>query len=580
MNYLVNYCKISFYFLMSISLSLFLISLKFLLTDLVYFIEWEVLSLQSMSIVMTFLFDWMSLMFMSFVLLISSLVIFYSNQYMEEDYNINRFILLVLMFVMSMMMLIISPNLISILLGWDGLGLVSYCLVIYFQNVKSYNAGMLTALSNRIGDVALLLAIAWMLNYGSWNYIFYLDMMKNNIEMMIIGGLVMLAAMTKSAQIPFSSWLPAAMAAPTPVSALVHSSTLVTAGVYLLIRFNDVLMNWWMAQFLLLVSGLTMFMAGLGANFEFDLKKIIALSTLSQLGLMMSILSMGFYKLAFFHLLTHALFKALLFMCAGSIIHNMKNSQDIRMMGSLSMSMPLTCSCFNVANLALCGMPFLAGFYSKDLILEMVMLSYVNVFSFFLFFFSTGLTVCYSFRLVYYSMTGDFNSSSLHPLNDSGWTMLFSICFLTVMAVIGGSMLSWLMFLNPAMICLPLEMKLLTLFVCIVGGLMGYLISDVKLFFTNKALYFYNFTNFVGSMWFMPVISTLGVINYPLKLGLYSYKSFDQGWSEFFGGQMVYSQLKNYSLYLQEFQSNSLKIYLLSYMLWFIILLMLVVLVN
>nr|AVM85125.1 NADH dehydrogenase subunit 5 [Anopheles gambiae] len=580
MNYLVNYCKISFYFLMSISLSLFLISLKFLLTDLVYFIEWEILSLQSMSIVMTFLFDWMSLMFMSFVLLISSLVIFYSNQYMEEDYNINRFILLVLMFVMSMMMLIISPNLISILLGWDGLGLVSYCLVIYFQNVKSYNAGMLTALSNRIGDVALLLAIAWMLNYGSWNYIFYLDMMKNNIEMMIIGGLVMLAAMTKSAQIPFSSWLPAAMAAPTPVSALVHSSTLVTAGVYLLIRFNDVLMNWWMAQFLLLVSGLTMFMAGLGANFEFDLKKIIALSTLSQLGLMMSILSMGFYKLAFFHLLTHALFKALLFMCAGSIIHNMKNSQDIRMMGSLSMSMPLTCSCFNVANLALCGMPFLAGFYSKDLILEMVMLSYVNVFSFFLFFFSTGLTVCYSFRLVYYSMTGDFNSSSLHPLNDSGWTMLFSICFLTVMAVIGGSMLSWLMFLNPAMICLPLEMKLLTLFVCIVGGLIGYLISDVKLFFTNKALYFYNFTNFVGSMWFMPVISTLGVINYPLKLGLYSYKSFDQGWSEFFGGQMVYSQLKNYSLYLQEFQSNSLKIYLLSYMLWFIILLMLVVLVN
>nr|YP_010126909.1 NADH dehydrogenase subunit 5 [Anopheles longipalpis]QPO06619.1 NADH dehydrogenase subunit 5 [Anopheles longipalpis] len=580
MNMLINYCKISFYFLIFISSSLFLISLKFLLNDLVYFIEWEVLSLQSMSIVMTFLFDWMSLMFMSFVLLISSLVIFYSNQYMEEDYNINRFILLVLMFVMSMMLLIISPNLISILLGWDGLGLVSYCLVIYFQNVKSYNAGMLTALSNRIGDVALLLAIAWMLNYGSWNYIFYLDMMKNNFEMMIIGALVMLAAMTKSAQIPFSSWLPAAMAAPTPVSALVHSSTLVTAGVYLLIRFNDLLMNWWMSQFLLLVSGLTMFMAGLGANFEFDLKKIIALSTLSQLGLMMSILSMGFYKLAFFHLLTHALFKALLFMCAGSIIHNMKNSQDIRMMGSLSMSMPLTCSCFNVANLALCGMPFLAGFYSKDLILEMVMLSYVNIFVFFLFFFSTGLTVCYSFRLCFYSMTGDFNSSSLHPLNDSGWVMLFSICFLMIMAVIGGSMLSWLIFLNPAMICLPLDMKLLTLFVCLLGGFIGYLLSNVGLFFVNKALYFYNFTNFVGSMWFMPVISTLGVVNYPLKLGLYSYKSFDQGWSEFFGSQMIYMQLKSYSLYLQEFQKNNLKIYLLSYMLWFIILLMLVVMVN
>nr|AKG63652.1 NADH dehydrogenase subunit 5 [Aedes albopictus]APC25174.1 NADH dehydrogenase subunit 5 [Aedes albopictus]APC25186.1 NADH dehydrogenase subunit 5 [Aedes albopictus]APC25212.1 NADH dehydrogenase subunit 5 [Aedes albopictus]APC25226.1 NADH dehydrogenase subunit 5 [Aedes albopictus] len=580
MNYLVNYCKNSFYILISISFILFILSLKFLLMNLVYFIEWEVVSLHSMSIVMTFLFDWMSLMFMSFVLLISSLVIFYSNQYMAEDFNINRFILLVLMFVMSMMMLIISPNLISILLGWDGLGLVSYCLVIYFQNIKSYNAGMLTALSNRIGDVALLLAIAWMLNYGSWNYIFYLDMMKNNFEMMIIGGLVMLAAMTKSAQIPFSSWLPAAMAAPTPVSALVHSSTLVTAGVYLLIRFNILLENSTLGQFLLLMSGMTMFMAGLGANFEFDLKKIIALSTLSQLGLMMSILSMGFYKLAFFHLLTHALFKALLFMCAGVIIHNTKNAQDIRFMGNLSMSMPLTCSCFNVANLALCGMPFLAGFYSKDLILETVMLSYMNFFSFFLFFFSTGLTVCYSFRLVYYSMTGDFNMTSLNMLNDKGWVMSFSIFFLMFMAIIGGSMLNWLMFFNPNMICLPFYMKMLTLMVCFMGGLSGYLISNINLFFFNKSMKYYKFSYFSGSMWFMPLISTVGVIKWPLILGMYSFKSFDQGWSEYFGGQMLYNQLKNYSLYVQEFQNNNLKIYLLSYMLLVIILVVMMMFLN
>nr|YP_010046602.1 NADH dehydrogenase subunit 5 [Culex fergusoni]QPJ78481.1 NADH dehydrogenase subunit 5 [Culex fergusoni] len=572
MNNLINYCKNSFYVLFFISITCFFCSLKFLLSDLVYFIEWEIVSLQTMSIVMTFLFDWMSLMFMSFVLLISSLVIFYSNQYMAEDFNVNRFILLVLMFVFSMMMLIISPNLISILLGWDGLGLVSYCLVIYFQNVKSYNAGMLTALSNRIGDVALLLAIAWMLNYGSWNYIYYLEMMKSNFEMMVIGSLVMLAAMTKSAQIPFSSWLPAAMAAPTPVSALVHSSTLVTAGVYLLIRFNILLENTFLGQFLLLLSGLTMFMAGLGANFEFDLKKIIALSTLSQLGLMMSILSIGFYKLAFFHLLTHALFKALLFMCAGVIIHNTKNAQDIRFMGSLSMSMPLTCSCFNIANLALCGMPFLAGFYSKDMILEMVMLSYMNFFSFFLFFFSTGLTVCYSFRLVYYSMTGDFNMTSLNMLNDKGWVMSFSIFFLMVMAIIGGSLLNWLMFFNPEMICLPFDMKMLTLIVCLLGGFSGYIMSNISLFFLNKSLFNYGVSCFAGSMWFMPMISTLGVVKLPMNLGLYSYKSFDQGWSEFFGGQMLYNQLKNYSLYIQEFQNNNLKIYLLSYLLWVIVL--------
>jgi NADH-ubiquinone oxidoreductase chain 5 len=247
-----------------------------------------------------------------------------------------------------------------------------------------------------------------------------LEIIKNHVEILIIGRLVLLAAITKRAQIPFSAWLPAAIAAPTPVSALVHSSTLVTAGVYLLIRFNILFVDSVLGQFLLLIGGLTIFMAGLGANFEFDLKKIIALSTLRQLGLIIRILAIGFPKLAFFHLLTHALFKALLFICAGAIIHNIKNSQDIRIMGSLINQIPLTTACLNVANLALCGIPFLAGFYSKDLILEVVSLSYVNMFSFFLYFFSTGLTVCYSFRLVFYSLTGDFNRNSFHPLSDQG----------------------------------------------------------------------------------------------------------------------------------------------------------------
>nr|YP_010895048.1 NADH dehydrogenase subunit 5 [Chasmomma nigrum]WJW73574.1 NADH dehydrogenase subunit 5 [Chasmomma nigrum] len=565
-------CIISFGFIFCISMTLLLFSFYFILNELVYFIEWEVVSLNSMSIVMTFLFDWMSLMFMSFVLFISSLVIYYSKEYMSSDMNINRFIMLVLLFVLSMMMLIISPNLVSILLGWDGLGLVSYCLVIYFNNVKSFNAGMLTALLNRIGDVALLMAIAWMLNYGGWNYIYYLEFMSNDIEMMIVGALVMLAAMTKSAQIPFSSWLPAAMAAPTPVSALVHSSTLVTAGIYLLIRFNLLLVNTFMSQLLLLLAGLTMFMSGLGANFEFDLKKIIALSTLSQLGLMMMILSMGYEKLAFFHLLTHALFKALLFMCAGAIIHNMNNSQDLRLMGGLSIYMPLTSSCFNVANLALCGMPFLAGFYSKDLILEVVSLSMVNLFIYFLFFFSTGLTVCYSLRLVYYSMTGDLNCGALNVLNDEGWVMLKGMLGLMIMSIVGGSMLSWLIFLTPYTICLPHVMKFMTLFVCIIGGLMGYLMSNISLFFINKSLNNYYLSLFVGSMWFMPYISTYGIINYSLKLGMNVVKNFDQGWLEFLGSQNLYNQLVNYSQFNYVVQNNSLKIYLLIFVLWIVIL--------
>lgn len=576
MNNLVNYCKNRFYILISIRFTLFIFRLKFLLNDLIYFIEWEIVSLHSLSIVITFLFDWIRLIFISFVLLISSLVIFYRDQYIREDFNVNRFILLVLIFVLSIIILIIRPNLIRILLGWDGLGLVSYCLVIYFQNVKSYNAGILTALSNRIGDVALLLAIAWILNYGRWNYIFYLDIIKMDFEIIIIGSLVVLAAITKRAQIPFSSWLPAAIAAPTPVSALVHSSTLVTAGVYLLIRFNILLENSFLGQFLLLVSGLTIFIAGLGANFEFDLKKIIALSTLSQLGLIIRILSIGYYKLAFFHLLTHALFKALLFICAGVIIHNTKNAQDIRFIGGLRSRIPLTCRCFNIANLALCGIPFLAGFYSKDIILEIVRLSYINFFSFFLFFFSTGLTVCYSFRLVYYSITGDFNITSLNILNDKGWIISFRIFFLIVIAIIGGSILNWLIFFNPEIICLPFYLKILTLIVCIIGGILGYLIRNVKLFFFNKSIDFYNFRFFSGSMWFIPIVSTIGVIKWPLILGIYSYKSFDQGWSEYFGGQILYKQLKNCSLYVQEFQNNNLKIYLLSYILWVIVLILII----
>nr|UJG45099.1 NADH dehydrogenase subunit 5 [Blepharipa sp.] len=573
----LSICLISFISLFFFSMVIFFFFINFIMNDYVLFIEWEIVSYNSMNIIMTLLFDWMSLLFMSFVLMISSLVIFYSKEYMSSDFKINRFIMLVLLFVSSMIMLIISPNLISILLGWDGLGLISYCLVIYFQNVKSFNAGMLTAMSNRIGDVALLLAIAWMLNYGSWNYIFYLEFMMNNNEMMIIGLLIMLASMTKSAQIPFSSWLPAAMAAPTPVSALVHSSTLVTAGVYLLIRFNILLENSMLGIILLLLGNLTMFMSGLGANYEFDLKKIIALSTLSQLGLMMSILCMGNYKLAFFHLLTHALFKALLFMCAGAIIHNMNNNQDIRLMGGLSLMMPLTCACFNIANLALCGMPFLAGFYSKDLILEMVSFSYINNFSFFLYFLSTGLTVCYSFRLIYYFISGDCNFSSLNLLNDESWVMLKSMLGLLCLSIFGGSMLSWLIFSTPLLIILPWYLKLMTLFVCLLGGLMGYLITKVKLFFINKSFNMYMITYFLGSMWFMPYISTYGIINNLLMIGMMVTKSFDQGWSEFFGGQKLYYNLMKSSQLNQNLQNNNLKIYLLTFIFWMMIIYVLMI---
>nr|URT60549.1 NADH dehydrogenase subunit 5 [Nepsalus chikuni] len=564
----LSICLISFFFLLFFSLLNFISGLYFIINDLAIFIEWEILSLNTSLIVMTILLDWMSLIFMSFVLFISSMVIYYSDDYMSGDENLFRFIILVLMFVLSMMFLIISPNLISILLGWDGLGLVSYCLVIYYQNVKSYNAGMITALTNRIGDVALLLSIAWMLNYGSWNYIYYLDVMKDDYQMVIISWLVVLAAMTKSAQIPFSSWLPAAMAAPTPVSALVHSSTLVTAGVYLLIRFNILFVDTYLSKLLLLFSVLTMFMAGLGANYEFDLKKIIALSTLSQLGLMMSVLSMGYSYLAFFHLLTHALFKALLFMCAGSVIHSVNNTQDIRFMGGLVNMLPLTCTCFNVSNLALCGMPFLAGFYSKDLILEIISMSWINYLIYLLYFLSTGLTVCYSFRLTYYSLTGVFNFTSVSSISDNYWIMLKGMLGLLFLAIMGGSMLSWLIIPTPEMICLSFFMKYMTLTVSLLGGLLGYEIFRFKISWNLNVMKSYNLTNFLGGMWFMPIISTSFMSQGSLKLGYSFIKTVDQGWNEYFGAQSIYKYLSEFTKMNTLLQFNNFKIYLVMFISW------------
>nr|QJT42849.1 NADH dehydrogenase subunit 5 [Agrilus mali] len=568
---MLSICYIYFILFFVLSLIAFSLGLIFLIQDLTYFIELDLISLNSSSIVMTFLFDWMSLLFMSFVLFISSMVIYYSYEYMLGDLNLNRFINLVCLFVLSMMLLIISPNLISILLGWDGLGLVSYCLVVYYQNVKSSSAGMLTAITNRIGDVAILLSIAWMLNYGSWNFIYYLSCMKNDFSMKLISFLIVLAALTKSAQIPFSSWLPAAMAAPTPVSSLVHSSTLVTAGVYLVIRFFNCLGNQ-VLIILVFLSCFTMFMAGLGANFEFDLKKIIALSTLSQLGLMMSIIALGEPVLGFFHLLTHALFKALLFMCAGCMIHSLMDCQDIRFMGNLSVFMPLTCSMFNISNLALSGLPFLTGFYSKDLILEVVSLSYLNVMIYLVFFVSTGLTFSYTIRLLFYTVFGNLNFLSLFNFNDEGKIMLKGMMGLIFFVIFGGSMMSWLMFPIPYFICLPMILKLMTLIVILLGGWLGFYLTQIEISSLNFFLDNIMKSLFMSSMWNMPFLST-SLISFPtLILGSVYYKHVDQGWSEFFGSQNLYNNLSIKSSFFLKFSKESLKIFMFMTIFWVIFL--------
>nr|YP_010626019.1 NADH dehydrogenase subunit 5 [Inocellia elegans]WBK02778.1 NADH dehydrogenase subunit 5 [Inocellia elegans] len=562
----MNLFKLNFLIFLFMSMSLFFLGLYFMLNSMIYFMEWEFLSLNSNSIVYVFLFDWMSLLFMSFVFYISSMVIYYSNDYMSGDMTKERFLYLVILFVVSMMLMIVSPNLISILVGWDGLGLVSYCLVIYYQNEKSFNAGMLTVLSNRIGDVCLLIGIGWMLNYGGWNFYIYMDYFMNIYESSFILFMILVAGMTKSAQIPFSAWLPAAMAAPTPVSALVHSSTLVTAGVYLLIRFYMLMNNTIFFNILLLIGCLTMFMSGIGANYEFDLKKIIALSTLSQLGLMMSILSMGYMKLSFFHLLTHALFKALLFMCAGMIIHCLGDVQDIRYMGKLMNFMPITLICMNISNMALCGLPFLAGFYSKDLILEMMSMSEVNFLIYLLFYISTGLTVSYSVRLVYYSMMNKFNYYTLFCINENSKFMLMGMSGLVFMAIFGGSMIMWLMFSWESLILLTFIMKLMVMVVIILGVWLGYELSIIKM---NNLLFSMNqkmMVNFLGNMWHMPIIFSYGISKMFLEESNKLNKLFDQGWSELLGVQGLYNYLNKNSNILSLIQINDLKLIFLFFM--------------
>ena len=530
--------------------------------DINIFVEFNVLRLNSSSILFTILLDWISLIFMRFVFFISSIVIKYREEYIYGDKNLNRFILLVVIFVLSIILLIIRPNLISILLGWDGLGLVSYILVIYYQNVKSFNAGILTALTNRIGDAALLISIAWILNYGRWNFICYIKFFNEDFSIKIISLFIILAAITKRAQIPFSSWLPAAIAAPTPVSSLVHSSTLVTAGVYLLIRFSYIF-SFNLINFLLFISLLTIFIAGLGANLEFDLKKIIALSTLSQLGLIISILALGRRDLAFFHLLTHALFKALLFICAGMIIHTLNNCQDIRLIGGLIGFMPVTCILFNICNISLCGLPFLSGFYSKDLIVEFISIGYLNILIYFIFYFSIGLTACYRFRLSYYTITGNFNYLSLNFINENRKIILNSISRLVGFVVIIGRILIWLLFSTPYFICLPLLIKLIALILILFGGWVGYEISAFSSYYFHFFIKKYNFSLFLSEIWNIPVISTYGVNFYPLFIGRVYFKYIDQGWREYYGPQGIFLSIKNISQNIQLLSINYFKVYLL-----------------
>jgi len=418
----------------------------------------------------------------------------FSWSYIRREPFFLRFHLLVLSFVFSMLLLILRPNLISILLGWDGLGVTSYLLVIYYNSSKSSNAALLTALRNRIGDVCVVAGVAFLRRRGSWNFLFTPLSLSFWLRFIVVLG-----RFTKRAQIPFSAWLPAAMAAPTPVSALVHSSTLVTAGVYLLFRFRALLTQTGINPLFIYFGVLTIVIAGIRAIHETDIKKIVALSTLRQLGLIVRTLGLGLSQLAFFHLLSHAYFKAMLFMAVGNIIHCSNSYQDIRVAGNLATAMPLSHSFFNLANLRLCGFPFLAGFYSKDLILEEVLIGHTSYTGVIIFFGATLLTAAYSTRLTLCTSLGVTQASSLLWSSDNDPLIVRGIKMLAPLAVAAGPLLRFYLLPNFYTSFLPLSLKLLAFLVTLAGIALGaqYFNKRVSLLTWSQ-----------GAIWLLPLIST------------------------------------------------------------------------
>jgi len=363
-----------------------------------FIIKWEICSIITTNIILDIMLEWRGIIYSSIVLFISRIVLKFSMNYIENDLNKQRFTYIILLFIISINMLILIPNIISILIGWDGLGITSFILIIYYNNSRSLRAGILTIIINRLGDAFLLMAIIRTIDLGDWLFSFN---PKINTYFFIQWSGIIVAAITKRAQIPYSSWLPAAIAAPTPVSALVHSSTLVTAGVFILYRFNNIINYSPLIQSILILSGmLTILIARIRAIYENDIKKIIALSTLRQLGLIVICIRINIPKLTFFHMSTHAIFKALLFIAAGCIISVNNHNQDLRLYGKFYTTSPVISSSILISCIALTSIPFIAGYYSKHTIIEWSHYNYLNIFIYLLILLRILLTLLYSLRLI------------------------------------------------------------------------------------------------------------------------------------------------------------------------------------
>jgi NADH-ubiquinone oxidoreductase chain 5 len=424
----------------------------------------------------------------------------------EKFYS--RFTGLVLLFILSMVLLILRPNLISILFGWDGLGISSYLLVIYYGREKAYNAGILTALTNRLGDGLILFRIGRLVYLGDYTIGWYSKLGVPWLPVFI----VLMAAFTKSAQIPFSAWLPAAIAAPTPVSSLVHSSTLVTAGIYLLIRHGQFFLGARVNLFALLTGRLTIVLARIRALNERDMKKIVALSTLRQLGIMVIALGLNCPMLSFLHLILHAFFKAILFIATGNFIHSRTRYQSLRKTGGLFYSMPVSRAGALTAKVRLMGAPFAAAFFSKEPILENIfILNEGSRFRLFLILLGVILTVLYRGRFVVLVILRGRRREALGLKEDEGIKCACAILILYIPSFTSGAFIRNLTTQGPTIYFYPIIIKFRIYFALFLGAALRVILTGGKrnLKYGSHSLLF---------MWGLPLFSGR-LLSFPFIIG-------------------------------------------------------------
>lgn len=384
--------------------------------------------------------DMFSSWFSFVVCFIRSVIMLYSYFYISPYYKPNYFIWLTVFFVLSILIVINFSNLFFIMLGWDGLGLVSFFLIVYYQNFSSISSGLFTVLINRIGDCFFIVRISLFF------FLYPFHWTSNFLPSFLPSFLLLLTFITKRAIFPFSPWLPLAMAAPTPISALVHSSTLVTAGLYLIMRFSYVFyFNHFLIYFLLVFCVFTSFYAGLNSIFETDIKKLIALSTLSHLGFIGIAFSSGLLFLSFFHLLVHALFKSVLFISIGDIITNIFHSQDIRFLSFGLHFTPASCFVMYVSLINLLGLPSIRGYYSKDLVLETRNFSNTSFFIIFIIFINVIFTYYYTYRLFYFSFRSVKLSPYINIHTSTGLHYIFML-LISLLSIVFG--IIWINYIN------------------------------------------------------------------------------------------------------------------------------------